>query len=82
MKIFTLNGEYSIVCNFVSTRNGFKHTASLCKGGNPVYQTKICYINRTWETFEYASILAKVISENFNGAEKQKFLEVLNVVNG
>jgi hypothetical protein len=77
MRIFTLSKDYSVVCNFKSTRSGFKHEASLHKNGLSIYQTKICYLNRTWEAYEYESILHKVIDENFTGAEKQNFLEVI-----
>lgn len=61
MKIFTLDKEYSIVCNTKDTRNGFKHTAVLCRNGLSVYETKVCYLNRTWEAFTYQTICLKVI---------------------
>ena len=77
MKIFNFDKVFSVVCNFVSTRNGFKHTATLCKNGISIYSTKVCYLNRTWERFEYETILEKVIGENFTGTEKEKYLEVI-----
>lgn len=77
MRIFNLNNEYNIVCNFQNTRSGFKHVASLHKNGFSIYETKINYYNRTWERFEYESILIETINENFKGIEKDKFLEVI-----
>ena len=61
MKIFKLDEVYSVVCAFKSTRSGFKHTATLMKNGLQIYETKICYLNRTWERFEYESVLRKLI---------------------
>jgi hypothetical protein len=61
MKMFKLtNGDY-IVCESKSTRNGFKHVANLLRGGYSIAETKICYLNRTWESFEYESVINKLI---------------------
>lgn len=77
MKIFTLSKIYSIVCETKKTRNGFKHTAKLCRNGNSIYETKICYLNRTWERFEYDSVLEKIINMYFKDREKKKYLKVI-----
>ena len=78
MKIFNLDKRFSVVCESVGTRNGFKHTGALCSNGNEVYKTKICYLNRTWESFEFESILLKVIDERFTGKELEKFRAIIN----
>jgi len=80
MKIFNLDKVYSVVCNFKNTQYGFKHVATLCKSGLQIYETKICYYNRTWERFEYESILNKVVDYNFDGAEKQKYLAIVKTM--
>lgn len=77
MRIFTLSKEYSVVCNSKDTRNGFKHEATLHKNGFSIYQTKICYLNRTWEAYEYESILHKVIDANFEGAEHKEYMDAV-----
>jgi hypothetical protein len=77
MKIFNLNNTYNIVCNSEATRSGFKHTANLCKNGFSIYKTKILYYNRTWECFEFESILLKVIDENFKNNEKDNFINTI-----
>ena len=77
MKNFKLDNIYSIVCNWKNRRNGFKHTANLYKNGLSIYETKICYLNRTWERFEYESILTKVITKYFNDKEKENYLQVI-----
>jgi len=60
MRIFKINENISIVCNGVNTRNGFKHTANLIINGIDVLETKICYLNRTWESYEYESVINKL----------------------
>lgn len=81
MRIFNLDKVYNIVCNFKGTRNGFKHVATLCQNGRSIYNTKKCYLNRTYEYFEFESILKKVVEENFENKEKEKYLKVIgNIV--
>ncbi len=77
MKIFNLDNVYNVVCNWKNTRSGFKHTANLCENGFSIYETKICYLNRTWERFEYESILKKIVESYFEGKEKEKYLQVI-----
>jgi len=77
MKIFNLDGVYNVVCNTADTRNGFKHVATLCKNGMSFATSKICYLNRTWECFEYESILHQIIKENFTGVERENYIAVV-----
>lgn len=64
MRIFKINEEYQVVCEWVKTRTAFKHTANLIRNGREVDETKICYLNRTWERFEYESVLVKILEKN------------------
>ena len=63
MKTFRINKDYQIVCEYQKTRNGFKHTAKL-KGPyfNTIAETKVCYFNRTWESFEYETVIERILS--------------------
>ena len=79
MKIFNLDKRFSVVCDSVGTRNGFKHTGVLCSNGTEVYKTKVCYLNRTWESFEFETILLKVINVRFTGEEKLKYIESIKM---
>jgi len=81
MKIFTLDEKYSIVCNTKDTCNGFKHTASICRNGISVYETKKCYLNRTWERFTYEDVLVKAINNFFGEPELTKFLNIIKELN-
>ena len=81
MRIFNLGNGYMVICNVQSTRNGFKHTATLCLNGIEQATTKIGYINRTWEAYEYEDVLKKIIIENFDGEEKGKYMEAIKYEN-
>ena len=61
MTIFKLNDQYSAICEYKSTRNGFKHVAHLMSNGFEVEETKVCYFNRTWEPYTYQTVLSKLI---------------------
>lgn len=67
MEIFTLSKEYSIVCNSEKTRYGFRHLASLKRNGwQEVSRSKACYYNRTWEAYNFQSVVHSVISSYFS----------------
>jgi len=77
MRIFNLNNIYNVVCNFESTKSGFRHIAVLHKNGYEIARCKECYLNRTWECFEFETVLKKIINNNFEGQEKENFLKVI-----
>ena len=81
MQIFHLDNQYNIVCNWQKTRYGFRHIAVLHKNGFEIARAKTCYYNRTWERFEYESVLNKIIEDNFSGREREKFLGVIGAIN-
>ena len=81
MRIFNLDKSYNVVCNFEKTRQGFRHIAVLHNGGYELARAKTCYLNRTWESFEYESVLNKIIEDNFSGKQKEKFLKVVKKLN-
>jgi len=76
MRIFTLSKNYSVVCNSEKTKYGFRHLASLMNNGQEICKNKACYYNRTWESFEYQSVLRGVIAKHFEGKEKEKYLKI------
>ena len=71
-RIFKVSDDLSIICDCEDTRSGFRHTARILKDGqlvstrnkNGVWSlqkpAKICYLNRTWEAFEFASVLCRL----------------------
>ena len=79
MKSFKLSDEYEVVCVSEGTRYGFRHLATLLKNGNEIDKAKICYYNRTWERYEFESVMKKIIAQNPELKEK---LDILGVLNG
>lgn len=53
------------------------YLATLHKNGYEIAKAKCCYYNRTWECFEYETVLNKCIKDNFTGEQKDKFLDVI-----
>jgi hypothetical protein len=72
MKRFKVNREYEIVCEWKKTRNAFKHEATLLRNGIEKDNTKICYVNRTWESFEFESIVEKLLDKTGILTKRQK----------
>lgn len=78
MRIFHLSDEYNVVCNSEGTRYGFRHIAVLHRNGYEIARAKACYYNRTWESFEFETVILKVIEDNFEGTQKQDFRQVVS----
>ena len=55
-------GEFTAICEFKPTKNGFKH---VCRLSNGHYSKDVTcyYINRTWEKFQFETAILKSISE-------------------
>jgi len=78
MNLFRLNKEFTVVCNYKNTRNGFKHTASITRNGYSVHETKCCYLNRTWESYTYQSVLHKAIDGYFDEKTARRYKKKLD----
>lgn len=70
MRIFKITKEIEVVCKSEKTRSGFRHLATLFKDGQEVQDGKCVYYNRTWEKFEFQSVLYNVVEK----AVKNKLL--------
>jgi hypothetical protein len=64
MKTFKLNDHMKIVCDCVKTRYGFRHDAKLYEDGRLIDKAKVCYYNRTWESFEYETVLDSLLRKS------------------
>ena len=69
---FKINDKISIVCRFGDSRDGFNHFATLYVNGVEVDQVKIHYINRTWESYEFESVLNKLVDKTKNLSDSEK----------
>ena len=80
-RIFKLNEKVEIVCDWVNTRYGFRHDARLFVNGQEYgKKAKVCYYNRTWEKFEFESVIHKLIEQTdaLTEAEKEQFKATLH----
>ena len=59
MRNFEITPDLTVHCQCEDTRYGFRHTARIMRGGwiTPDKMAKVCYYNRTWEAFEFQSVL-------------------------
>lgn len=80
MKKFRVNEKIDIICEWKKTRSAFKHEATLLVNGHEEATTKICYVNRTWEKFEFESVIKQLLSTTklLTIEEKRTFLERAN----
>jgi hypothetical protein len=84
-KTFKVNDKVEIGCESVGTRYGFRHDAFLMVNGVQYgNKAKCCYYNRTWEKFEFESVLHKAIEATtaLTDAEKEQFKKQLNDKHG
>lgn len=77
MKTFILDEVYSVECEFKESREGFKHIARLLKDKKVIYNTSKNYLNRTWECFEFESILLKIVDDFIAICDKQKYRKII-----
>ena len=63
MKAFKINNEFEIFCRSENTKYGFRHLAELRENGRLHTKAKACYYNRTWERFEYESVISDLLSK-------------------
>jgi hypothetical protein len=74
MRTFTM-GKITAVCRYEKTRSGFRHLATLLVNGCQLQTVKCTYINRTWEKFEYQSVLEVLLRKDtvLTASQKKRF---------
>jgi hypothetical protein len=70
-KLFTVNEHITISCRAEKTRSGFRHLASLLIDGWISGTAKVCYQNRTWERFEFQTVI-KALARKEGSTEVEK----------
>ena len=75
METFKINKHVEVVCESQSTRYGFRHLATLIVDGRERGVEKICYYNRTWESYTFESVLEKLAerTQALTATEKKLF---------
>jgi hypothetical protein len=78
MKTFRIDESTEIKCNWVKTRYGFRHDALLFVNNNLHTKAKACYYNRTWESFEYESVISDLLNKAkiMTMGQKSEFLDL------
>lgn len=79
IKTFQIDKNIEVVCEAKRTRNGFKHTATLLLNGIERDSAKCCYLNRTWERYEFESVLEKLADKAtiLSESERKKFRRLI-----
>lgn len=80
-KYFTakVNGkEIEFRCYTTDTRNGFCHTAHYVGWDYDLTDTKASYYNRTWERFEYESVLKRAIDKLPTDVRQQVYDQIID----
>lgn len=62
--VFTVNGEeVRFYCETTRTRNGFCHHVFANGGGKYYEHSRVSYLNRTWESFQYETALLHAVDK-------------------
>ena len=62
--VFTVNGEeVRFYCETTRTRNGFCHHVFASGGGKYYEHSRVSYLNRTWERFQYETALLHAVDK-------------------
>jgi len=69
---FKINNKITIVARHEDTRSGFRHIADLYINGEKVDSVKVTYQNRTWESYQFQSVLRHLIEKTSYLTDKEK----------
>ena len=70
--------EFTFYCEAYDTRNGFAHRCDVYMNGERIASNKSFYLNRTWESYKYQSVMRGAIYGAMNVARddiKARFKE-------
>ena len=74
-----VNGkEIEFRCYTTDTRSGFCHTAHYVGWDYDLTDTKASYYNRTWERFEYESVLKRAIEKLPTDVRQQVYDQIID----
>lgn len=69
-KIIINNNEYLFTNEFASNRMGFRHITRLFKNDYEIGKYSCQYYNRTWESYDYQSVMRGCINDIIDKALK------------
>ena len=70
-RLFQITPSISVSCQSENTSYGFRHLATVFKDGHQVGFAKASYYNRTWESYEFETVMWKAI-DNSSLSPKEK----------
>lgn len=70
-KFFDVTDKIHIHCRAESTRSGFRHLATLRDNGFVIAQAKECYQNRTWERYEFQTVMRRLAGQGRSKEEQE-----------
>ena len=74
---FLVNGEHVyFTCDTTNTKNGFCHHVFASGGGKYYEHSRVSYLNRTWESFQYETALYHAIEKFSKSLREPLRLEV------
>lgn len=75
------NNNYTFYVDYVDCRDGFSHTCELYKNGYRINSNRVHYINRTWESYRYQSVMLGAVRNELSYIES-KAIEDYKEANG
>ena len=74
---FKIDERTKIVCKSQNTRQGFRHVAEYYKDGRLIESRSVSYLNRTWESYEYESVIEALLEKmRMPNNEKARILNI------
>lgn len=80
-KVMVLGKEYLFVNEAVGNRSGFIHRSTLLENGYEFATAKVQYINRTWESYRYQTVMKRLVY-NLIDSERESYLKMIKTRNG
>ena len=79
----TDGAKFEIVCDSWSTRNAWGHSCKVYAGDAyaPSGRAKVRYYNRTWEAYQYQSVMKQAVHEMM-GQRRAQLVDVWKIDNG
>ena len=72
---------YTFVCESRNTRSGFAHDCTLYEDCSEIAKVSCHYLNRTWESYRYQTVMYKAVREAIDDLEK-RYLAGFKAQNG
>lgn len=74
---FRISDTETIFARSEKTRSGFRHLVSFFKNGSEIESAKVCYINRTWESYAFETAIRKLLEKmDLDDARQEQILSI------